>query len=137
MPPSCSAEMTGLTSDSSRTRSPMAMAWPRLSLKATHDPRASAGFTVTPPAVTVRSPRGNETLYTPPACSEPARPRACSTGFQSAATRKRRAARLTLELRHHGGELQRLDWLAHIGFESGAEDTLIVFRNPERGERDD
>src|SRR5204862_4591333 len=52
-------------------------------LNATQEPRASAGLTATPAAVTCRSPRGNPALYAPSGCSDPALPSAASTCFQS------------------------------------------------------
>src|SRR5205814_9529753 len=83
-PPSWSLPSTAATSLSSSTRSPIAIASVSLTcLTATQEPRASAGLTATPAAVTCRSPRGNPALYAPSGCSDPALPSAASTCFQS------------------------------------------------------
>src|SRR5215212_10004090 len=64
MPPFCNASITGVTSDSSSTRSPIAITWPPpISLNAAHDPSASAGLIATPSSVTARSPRGKLTVH--------------------------------------------------------------------------
>src|ERR1700681_2947264 len=54
-------------------------------LKATHDPRASAGLSVTPCTTTLRSLRGKLNLTTPPGLGVPFRPSAFSTTLQSGA----------------------------------------------------
>src|SRR5215471_2919298 len=73
--------ITGSTSSSARTRSPITMeSLPGL-LKATHEPRASAGLTSTPATVTFISPRGSPNLWAPSGWSCPGRPMASSTAF--------------------------------------------------------
>src|ERR1700682_1797429 len=52
-------------------------------MKATHDPRPSAGLSVTPCTTTLRSLRGKLTLTTPPGLGVPFRPSAFSTTLQS------------------------------------------------------
>src|SRR3989442_15696926 len=52
-------------------------------LKATHEPSARTGLSVTPAAVTCRLPRGSPTLYAPSGCSAPGLPSPWSTCFQS------------------------------------------------------
>ncbi len=54
--------MTGVTSSSVSTRSPITIAASPIRLKATHEPSASAGLSRTPPAVTCKSVRGRLTL---------------------------------------------------------------------------
>src|SRR5579872_3931831 len=82
MPPSISLSMTGFTSLSSNTRSPMTMACPPIGLNVTQPPSASAGFMLTPSNVTARSDRGK-----PYRCASPETaaflPRAASTFCQS------------------------------------------------------
>src|SRR5206468_6692320 len=68
---------------SSRTRSPITMAWSPTCLNAAYDPRANPAFTGTPFTVTLRSVRGMPMRKTSPACICPVLPRACSTAFQS------------------------------------------------------
>src|SRR5205823_6632388 len=64
--------------------SPIAIAFPLPSLlNATHDPRASAGFRVTPSSETLMSLRGKLYFITPSGCSAPARPIAVVTAVQS------------------------------------------------------
>ena len=85
-PMDCSLLMTGATSLSSSTRSPMAMASPppaAVALNATHEPSASAGFTSTSATATCRSARGKLYFCTSPGCIEPGRPMARSTARQS------------------------------------------------------
>src|ERR1043166_1961032 len=84
-PPSSSLVSTGVTSSSVSTRSPITIVMSPVFLKATHEPRASAGLSSIPPTVTFKSLRGRLTLYTSPGCIEPALPKACSIGFQSMA----------------------------------------------------
>src|SRR5205085_8480387 len=84
-PPSCSFVITGITSSSVSTRSPITIVSLPIFLKATHEPSASAGLTATPPTVTCKSLRGRLTLYTSPGCIEPSLPNACPTAFQSVA----------------------------------------------------
>src|SRR5581483_2843879 len=85
MPFCCNFVITGVTSSSDKTRSPITIASLPIFLNATHPPSASAGFSSTPFTVTCMSPRGRLNLYTSPGCKAPLRPIASSTAFQSAA----------------------------------------------------
>src|SRR6266542_4018612 len=84
-PPSSSFVITGVTSSSVSTRSPITHVISPVFLNATHEPRARACLSSIPETTTFRSLRGKLTLYTSPGCIEPALTSACSTGFQSAA----------------------------------------------------
>src|SRR5262249_54581483 len=61
----------------------MTIAWSPTGVNAAYDPRAKPALTGTPLTVTARSVRGMPTRNTPPACTWPGLPSACSTNFQS------------------------------------------------------
>src|SRR5262245_20075699 len=61
----------------------MTIACSPICLNAAYEPSANPALTGTPLTVTARSVRGMPTRYTPPACTWPALPSACSTVFQS------------------------------------------------------
>ena len=69
MPLSARRLMTGPTSASVKTRSPMTMVWSLISWKASQEPSASAGLIAIPSSVTLRSGRGRLKRCTPPGCS--------------------------------------------------------------------
>src|ERR1035437_671299 len=83
MPPSWSFNMTGSTSSSVRTKSPMTIAPPPSRLNAAHEPNARLGLISTPSSMTWRSFRGIPNLITSPGSIWPGRPIAASTCFQS------------------------------------------------------
>src|SRR5215212_5182709 len=79
-------DMTGLTSASRRTRSPItivSLALGPTCLKAAYDPKAKAGTIGTSRTVTCRSERGIPIRKTSPSMSWPVLPRACATACQS------------------------------------------------------
>src|SRR5437879_3922961 len=81
-PLSRSLVMTGVISVSSRTRSPITIAWPCIGAKATQPPSARAGLIWIPSSVTCRSDRGRPYRWTSP-LTVAVFPSATSTFFQS------------------------------------------------------
>src|SRR5882724_10343682 len=83
MPPCWSFIITGSTSSSVSTRSPMTIEDGPFLPKATHEPKASPALISTPSSETCKSLRGRPNLITFPGCICPGRPIASSTAFQS------------------------------------------------------
>src|ERR1700704_2733096 len=83
MPPCWSSIITGSTSSSVSTRSPMTIEEGPFLPKATHEPKASPALISTPSSETCKSLRGRPNLITFPGCICPGRPIASSTAFQS------------------------------------------------------
>src|SRR5580765_7043476 len=84
MPFCWSAVITGETSVSMRTRSPMTIAsLAPVRLNATHDPSANAGRILIPSTVTLRSLRGKLYFIAPSDCGAPDLPIALVTADQS------------------------------------------------------
>src|SRR6185369_13733327 len=82
IPLATSCTITGETSFSRRTRSPIIMALFPVPLKPIQEVSASPGSTATSPTVTFRSERGNVT-FNISSCTAPFRPRVVSTPCQS------------------------------------------------------
>src|SRR5260221_10245982 len=83
MPPSMRRFITGLTSASLRTRSPIIIVPPSDGRKATQEPSARLGLSATPSTVIWRSVRGRHHLWPPPARMVPGLPRIWSILPQS------------------------------------------------------
>src|SRR5579872_52839 len=83
IPPAISFAMTGLTSSSVSTRSPITIACSPTAEKASQPPSAKPDLMSTPSSVTLRSVRGKPTRYTPPGMRLPFLPSASPTLSQA------------------------------------------------------